>query len=176
MSSPPTPETDSHRMTPLERRASASLSSIYAVRMLGLFMVMPVFALEARGYAGGDDASAVGFALGLYGLVQAALQLPMGWAADRWGRKRVIVLGLLLFGVGSLWGMWATTVEQLAWARALQGGGAISAAVSALLADLTRDVVRTKAMALIGVSIGLMFAVSLVLGPFLNSAGGLRLI
>jgi MFS family permease len=163
-------------MTPVERKASASLASIYAVRMLGLFMVMPVFAIEARQYVGGDDASAVGLALGLYGLVQALLQLPMGWAADRFGRKRVIVLGLILFGIGSLMGMWATSVYELAWARALQGAGAISAAVSALLADLTRDGVRTKAMALIGASIGLMFAVSLVLGPFLNSAGGLKLI
>lgn len=167
---------DDHRMTPYERRASISLSAIYAVRMLGLFMVMPVFALEARHYAGGNDPSAVGLALGIYGLVQALLQLPMGWAADRWGRKRVIVLGLVLFGIGSLLGVGATTVDQLAWARALQGGGAISAAVSALLADLTRDGVRTKAMAMIGASIGLMFALSLVLGPFLNSAGGLTLI
>lgn len=163
-------------MTPLERKASFSLASIYAVRMLGLFMVMPVFAIEARHYVGGDDASAVGLALGLYGLVQALLQLPMGWAADRLGRKRVIVLGLLLFGVGSVLGMWATSVHELAWARALQGAGAISAAVSALLADLTRDGVRTKAMALVGASIGLTFAVSLVLGPFLNHAGGLQLI
>ena len=168
--------TQAHRMTPLERRAGLSLSSIYAVRMLGLFMVMPVFALEARRYIGGEDPSAVGLAMGVYGLVQAALQLPMGWAADRWGRKRVIVLGLILFGVGSVLGMWATTVHQLAWARALQGGGAISAAVSALLADQTRDAVRTKAMAMIGASIGLMFALSLVIGPFLNHAGGLSLI
>ena len=176
MSENPATTPDPHRMTPMERKASASLASIYAVRMLGLFMVMPVFAIEARQYVGGDDASAVGLALGLYGLVQACLQLPMGWAADRYGRKRIIVLGLALFGVGSLLGMWATSVHELAWARALQGGGAISAAVSALLADLTRDGVRTKAMALIGASIGLMFAVSLVLGPFLNRAGGLTLI
>ncbi len=176
MSEHPASIVDPHRMTPVERQASASLASIYAVRMLGLFMVMPVFAIEARQYVGGDDASAVGLAMGLYGLVQAALQLPMGWAADRYGRKRVIVLGLILFGVGSLMGIWATSVHELAWARALQGAGAISAAVSALLADLTRDGVRTKAMALIGASIGLMFAVSLVLGPFLNSAGGLKLI
>ncbi len=176
MSEHPASIVDPHRMTPVERQASASLASIYAVRMLGLFMVMPVFAIEARQYVGGDDASAVGLAMGLYGLVQAALQLPMGWAADRYGRKRVIVLGLILFGIGSLMGIWATSVHELAWARALQGAGAISAAVSALLADLTRDGVRTKAMALIGASIGLMFAVSLVLGPFLNNAGGLKLI
>lgn len=168
--------TDLHRMTPIERRATFSLSSIYGVRMLGLFMVMPVFALEARHYVGGDDPSAVGLALGIYGLVQAVLQLPMGWAADRWGRKRVIVLGLMLFGLGSLLGMGALTVHQLAWARALQGAGAISAAVSALLADLTRDSVRTKGMAMIGATIGLMFALSLVIGPFLNRVGGMSLI
>lgn len=167
---------DAHRMTPLERRATFSLSSIYGVRMLGLFMVMPVFALEARQYVGGDDPSAVGWALGIYGLVQALLQLPMGWAADRWGRKRVIVLGLMLFGIGSLMGMGASTVHQLAWARALQGAGAISAAVSALLADLTRESVRTKGMAMIGATIGLMFALSLVIGPFLNHMGGMPLI
>jgi MFS family permease len=168
--------TDPHRMTPIERRATFSLSSIYGVRMLGLFMVMPVFALEARHYVGGDDPSAVGLALGIYGLVQAVLQLPMGWAADRWGRKRVIVLGLVLFGLGSLLGMGALSVHQLAWARALQGAGAISAAVSALLADLTRDSVRTKGMAMIGATIGLMFALSLVIGPFLNRVGGMSLI
>jgi MFS family permease len=100
----------------------------------------------------------------------------MGWAADRWGRKRVIVLGLIMFGLGGLLGMGASTVHQLAWARALQGAGAISAAVSALLADLTRDTVRTKGMALIGATIGLMFALSLVIGPFLNRVGGMSLI
>jgi MFS family permease len=172
----PATTTEAHRMTPTERRATFSLSAIYGVRMLGLFMVMPVFALEARQYAGGDDPSAVGLALGIYGLVQAVLQLPMGWAADRWGRKRVIVWGLMLFGLGSLWGMGASTVHELAWARALQGAGAISAAVSALLADLTRDAVRTKGMAVIGATIGLMFALSLVVGPFLNHVGGMPLI
>jgi predicted MFS family arabinose efflux permease len=115
----------------------------------------------------------VGLAMGLYGLVQAALQMPFGLAADRWGRKRVIVLGLLLFAVGSAVAALATSVTGLAWGRALQGGGAISAAVTALLADQTRDVVRTKGMALIGGSIGLMFALSLVIGPLLSAWGGL---
>jgi len=160
-------------MTPLERRASVSLALIYALRMLGLFMVLPVFMIEARQYEGGNDASMVGLAMGLYGLVQAALQMPLGLAADRWGRKRVIVLGLLLFAAGSAVAALATSVTGLAWGRALQGGGAISAAVTALLADQTRDVVRTKGMAMIGGSIGLMFALSLVIGPLLSAWGGL---
>ena len=160
-------------MTPLERRASISLALIYALRMLGLFMVLPVFMIEARQYEGGNDASLVGLAMGLYGLVQAGLQMPFGLAADRWGRKRVIVLGLLLFAVGSAVAALATSVTGLAWGRALQGGGAISAAVTALLADQTRDAVRTKGMAMIGGSIGLMFALSLVMGPLLSSWGGL---
>jgi predicted MFS family arabinose efflux permease len=160
-------------MTPLERRASVSLAMIYALRMLGLFMVLPVFMIEARQFEGGADASMVGLAMGLYGLVQAALQMPFGLAADRWGRKRVIVLGLLLFALGSVIAALATSVTGLAWGRALQGGGAISAAVTALLADQTRDVVRTKGMALIGGSIGLTFAISLVMGPLLSSWGGL---
>jgi predicted MFS family arabinose efflux permease len=108
--------------------------------------------------------------------VQAGLQMPFGLAADRWGRKRVIVLGLLLFALGSVMAALATSVTGLAWGRAVQGGGAISAAVTALLADQTRDEVRTKGMALIGGSIGLTFALSLVIGPLLSSWGGLPLI
>ncbi|NDF06550.1 MAG: MFS transporter, partial [Betaproteobacteria bacterium] len=162
--------------TPDERRSAFSLSSIYALRMLGLFMVMPVFMLEARHYEGGDDLSAVGMALGVYGLVQAVLQIPFGMAADRFGRKRVIYLGLALLALGSIVGAMATSVAGLALGRALQGGGAISAAVTALLADQTRDAVRTKGTALVGASIGLMFALSLVLGPLLSGWGGLSAI
>ena len=161
------------RMTPDERRSAFSLASIYAMRMLGLFMVMPVFMLEARHYEGGADLSAVGLAMGVYGLVQAVLQIPFGMAADRVGRKRVIYIGLGLLALGSLVGAMATSVTGLALGRALQGGGAISAAVTALLADQTRDAVRTKGTALVGASIGLMFALSLVLGPVLSAWGGL---
>jgi MFS family permease len=171
-----TTETQSHRMTPSERRSSFSLASIYALRMLGLFMVLPVFAIEARLYQGGDDQVAVGFAMGMYGLVQAFLQIPFGLAADRLGRKPVIVFGLLLLGLGSIIAASAQSVWGLALGRAIQGGGAVSAAVSALLADQTRIEVRTKGMALIGASIGLMFSLSLVLGPLLNDWGGLPLI
>jgi MFS family permease len=163
-------------MTPDERRSAFSLSSIYALRMLGLFMVMPVFMLEARHYEGGDDLSAVGMAMGVYGLVQAVLQIPFGMAADRFGRKRVIYFGLALLALGSIVGAMATSVAGLALGRALQGGGAISAAVTALLADQTRDAVRTKGTALVGASIGLMFALSLVLGPLLSGWGGLSAI
>jgi len=160
-------------MTPTERRASASLASIFALRMLGLFLVLPVFALEARKYPGGDDPALIGLAMGIYGLTQGILQIPYGLASDKWGRKRVIVLGLLIFAAGSLLAGFADSLMGLLAGRALQGAGAISAAVTALLADLTRDAVRTKAMALVGASIGLMFAVSLIFSPWMASFVGL---
>ncbi|WP_027017060.1 MFS transporter [Comamonas composti] len=160
-------------MTPQERRASASLALIFALRMLGLFLVLPVFALEAHKYPGGDDAALVGLAMGLYGLTQAVFQLPLGLASDRFGRKRVIVAGLVVFAAGSLIAATADSLLGLMWGRGLQGAGAVSAAVTALLADLTRDAVRTKAMALVGASIGLMFALALVLSPLLAAWGGL---
>jgi len=160
-------------MTAPERQASFSLALVFALRMLGLFLVLPVFMLEARQYPGGDDVALVGMAMGAYGLTQAFMQMPLGLASDRFGRKRVIVLGLALFALGSGVAAWAPTVKWLLVGRALQGAGAISAAVTALLADLTRDEVRTKGMALIGASIGLMFALSLVLAPPLAGALGL---
>lgn len=160
-------------MTPLERRASASLASIFALRMLGLFLVLPVFALEAANYPGGDDPAMVGLAMGIYGLTQGLLQLPFGMASDRLGRKRVIVFGLLLFAAGSFVAAGADSLMGLLVGRCLQGAGAVSAAVTALLADLTRDEVRTKAMALVGASIGLMFALSLLLAPLLVAHVGL---
>ncbi len=162
-----------HAMTQTERRASASLASIFALRMLGLFLVLPVFALEARRLPGGDDVTLVGLAMGVYGLSQGLLQIPFGMASDRWGRKPVIVAGLIVFALGSLWAAWAPTLGHLIAGRSLQGAGAVSAAVTALLADLTRDEVRTKAMAVVGMSIGGMFALSLVAAPALASAVGL---
>ena len=160
-------------MTPTERRASGALASIFALRMLGLFLVLPVFALEARKYPGGDDPVLIGLAMGIYGLSQGLLQIPFGVASDRFGRKRVIVLGLLVFALGSVWAASADSLNGLLLGRTLQGAGAVSAAVTALLADLTRDNVRTKAMALVGASIGLMFALSLVLSPLLAGWIGL---
>jgi MFS family permease len=161
-------------MTPVERSASFSLAAIFAARMLGLFLVLPVFALEAARYPGGDDPARVGMAMGIYGLTQAILQLPFGTASDRLGRKRVIIFGLLVFAAGSFLAAWAPTLNWLIVARSLQGAGAVSAAVTALLADQTRDEVRTKAMALVGGSIGLMFALSLVVAPLLAAQIGLH--
>ena len=154
-------------MTPLELRSSASLATIFALRMLGLFLVLPVFALEAGRYPGGEDVSLIGLAMGIYGLTQGLLQVPFGMASDRYGRKRVIILGLLIFATGSFMAALAQNLTWLIIGRALQGAGAVSAAVTALLADQTRDEVRTKAMALVGASIGLMFALSLLLAPLL---------
>ncbi|EBN0460683.1 MFS transporter, partial [Salmonella enterica subsp. enterica serovar Dublin] len=160
-------------MTAQERRSSASLALIFALRMLGLFLVLPVFALEAAKYPGGDNPAMVGFAMGLYGLTQAVFQLPLGLASDRWGRKRIIVAGLAVFALGSLVAALADSLTGLMLGRALQGAGAVSAAVTALMADMTRDSVRTKAMAMVGGSIGLMFALALVLSPVLAAWGGL---
>ena len=160
-------------MSAIERRASLSLASVFALRMLGLFLVLPVFALEAARYPGGLDAARVGFAMGVYGLTQACLQIPFGIASDRFGRKPVMLAGLALFAVGSAVAAMASTLDGLLLGRALQGAGAISAAVTALLADLTRPQVRTKSMALVGISIAAMFTLSLVLAPILAARFGL---
>ena len=160
-------------MTRQELRSSGSLALIFALRMLGLFLVLPVFALEAQHYAGGNDPAMVGVALGMYGLTQAVFQLPLGLASDRFGRKKVIIVGLLVFALGSLVAALADSLMGLVWGRALQGAGAVSAAVTALLADLTRDSVRTKAMAMVGGSIALMFSLALVLSPLLAGWVGL---
>ena len=166
--------TASHpRMTPDERRASQSLAAIFALRMLGLFLVLPVFTLEAAHLPGGHDPALVGLAMGIYGLTQAVMQVPLGLASDRLGRKKVIVLGLLAFALGSAVAALASSVPMLVAGRAIQGAGAVSAAVTALLADLTRDEVRTKGMALVGMSIAGMFALSLLVAPPLAGAIGL---
>jgi MFS family permease len=171
--SPAAPSVSDSRMTPAERRASGALALVFALRMLGLFIVLPVFALEAARLPGGDDPARVGFAMGLYGLTQAFLQIPFGIASDRFGRKPTIVAGLLLFAAGSAIAAWAPDLTWLAIGRAVQGAGAVSAAVTAFLADVTRDSVRTKAMAVVGASIALMFALSLVLAPLLAGWVGL---
>jgi MFS family permease len=161
-------------MTSLELRASLSLAFLYALRLLGLFLILPIFAPHAATMPGGENLGLVGFALGAYGLTQALGQIPFGLASDRYGRKRVIAIGLVIFAVGSFLSALATDVAWVAVGRALQGAGAVSGAITALLADSTRDTQRTKAMALIGVSIGLTFALSLVLGPLLYSRVGLN--
>ncbi len=155
---------------PTEWRAATSLSGIYALRMLGMFLVLPVLAVYAASLPGAENNHALaGLAMGIYGLTQAVLQLPLGWASDRFGRKKTIVAGLLVFAAGSFLAAAATSLEMLVAARALQGAGAVSAAVTALLADLTRSEVRTRAMAMIGLSIGLTFSASLVLSPLLSA-------
>ncbi|MFT3736102.1 MAG: MFS transporter [Rhodocyclaceae bacterium] len=154
-------------MSASEWRAGGILATIFGLRMLGLFLVLPVFSIYAAGLPGGEDFQRVAWAFGIFMLVQACLYLPVGLASDRFGRKPVIVAGLLLFAAGAVLAAWAPTIHWLIAARAMQGAGAISAAVMALAADLTREQHRTKVMALIGSSIGLVFAVSLVSAPAL---------
>ena len=148
-----------------EIRATAGLSLIYALRMLGMFMILPVFALYARELPVPASAAQAGLAVGLYGLVQAALQIPFGWLSDRVGRKPVMVGGLALFALGSAWAGATDDIHWIMAGRALQGAGAISGAASAWLADVTRPQVRSTAMAILGAGMGVSFIVALVVGP-----------
>lgn len=157
-----------------EKRAGAALAAIFALRMLGMFLILPVFAIYAKALAGGDNLTLVGVALGAYGLTQAMFQIPFGMASDVFGRKRVIVFGLLLFAVGSAVAALATDIGWIIAGRVIQGAGAISAAVTALASDLTREQHRTKVMALIGSSIGIVFALSLVMAPLLYAMIGMN--
>lgn len=164
-----------HNKTPfsaLERKAVFGLAGIFASRMFGLFVVLPVFR-ALSGDLDGATPQLIGLALGIYGGAQALLQIPFGMASDRFGRKRVILFGLLLFFVGSLVAALSENIVWIIVGRALQGAGAISSAVMALAADLTRDEQRTKAMAVIGMSIGAVFALSLVIGPLVANIAGL---
>lgn len=154
-------------MTPFERRASIGLASIYGLRMLGLFIILPIFALYAEDIPGGQSHFLIGVALGAYGLTQAILQIPAGWLSDRYGRKPIIIVGLLLFAAGSFIAASADDIYWIIAGRVVQGAGAINAAVMALTADLTREEQRTKAMALIGITIGVTFSISMVLSPIL---------
>ncbi|KIF80324.1 membrane protein [Noviherbaspirillum autotrophicum] len=155
------------RMSRAEIRASGLLASILAMRMLGWFLILPVFSVAAKTLTGGDSVTLVGWAMGIYGLAQAFGQLPYGLASDRYGRKPVIVIGLVLFAVGSFIAAAATDIHWVIAGRAIQGAGAISAAVTAFIADSTREEHRTKAMAMVGGSIGITFAISMVLSPIL---------
>ncbi len=155
-----------------EKQAMFSLALIYACRMIGLFMILPVFSLYAQDYA---DATPVlvGLAIGVYGLTQGLFQLPFGFLSDRVGRKKMIVLGLLLFCAGSVLAAVADSIYAIIGGRALQGMGAIAAVVMALAADLTREEVRMRIMAVIGMSIGLAFMFSMIMGPILASSFGI---
>lgn len=157
----------------MEIRASASLASIFALRMLGMFLILPVFAVHATSLPGGDNATLVGLAMGIYGLTQSFGQIPFGAASDKYGRKRVIIIGLLLFALGSFIAAAASTLAWVIVGRAIQGAGAISAAVTAFIADSTREEHRTKAMAMVGGSIGLTFAVSLIAAPVMYKTIGM---
>lgn len=156
-----------------EVRAGASLAGVYGLRMLGLFFILPVFAVHAANMRGGDDLVLVGVALGAYGLAQGILQIPFGMASDRWGRKPVLYVGLLVFAAGSFLGVVADDIWTAIAARVIQGAGAISSVAMALAADLTRPEHRTKVMAMIGSTIGLMFALSLVGAPLLYQSIGM---
>ena len=160
-------------MSALEIRTSATLASIFGLRMLGLFLILPVFAVHAHSLPGGDNAIWVGIALGIYGLTQGILQIPFGIASDRFGRKPVIVFGLILFALGSLIAALAQDIGWTIAGRAIQGTGAISAAVTAFIADATREEHRTKAMAMVGSTIGLSFAFSMIAGPLLYQRIGM---
>ncbi len=160
-------------MTRDEKRAGASLAAIFGLRMLGLFLILPVFAEHAKHIPGGDSKTLIGLAMGAYGLTQAIFQIPFGMASDRWGRKPVIIVGLLFFAFGSGVAALADDIWTVIFGRILQGAGAISAAVTALAADLTREQHRTKVMAMIGSSIGLVFAASLIGAPALYAVIGM---
>lgn len=153
-------------LTATEKRAISSLSMIMALRMIGLFMIVPLFALYAKELQGATPLL-IGLALGIYGIVQASLQIPFGALSDRFGRRRIITLGLLLFALGSLIAALSSSIEGVILGRALQGGGAIGGALMAMMADLTREEQRTKAMAISGMTIGFSFAMAIVVGPVL---------
>ena len=160
-------------MNPSELRASLALSSIFALRMLGLFLILPIFSLHAQGLPDGDNATLVGLTMGIYGMVQAFFHIPLGLLSDRYGRRVIVAFGLSLFIIGALI---AASHDDLWWimfGRAIQGAGAISAAISAWVADLTREEVRTRAMALIGGSIAISFALSVVIATPLYHALGM---
>jgi len=154
-------------MTAYERRTTLALASILSMRMLGLFMILPVFALYAQKLPH-TTPLLIGIAIGIYGLTQALLQIPFGMLSDKWGRKPMIIIGLLLFALGSVIAATATSITGIIIGRALQGCGAIAAVVLALTADLIREEHRLKTMAILGMTIGLSFVVALIIGPWLN--------
>ena len=155
-------------MNALERRSTFALSSIFALRMLGLFMIIPVFSVAGQSYQGATP-TLIGLAVGVYGLTQAILQIPFSLLADRFSRKPLIILGLILFALGGAVAAMSDTIYGVIIGRAIAGGGAVSAVVMALLADVTREEQRSKAMAVMGMSIGVSFMVAFSLGPWLTS-------
>lgn len=162
------------KLTPEERKSSASLAMLFAVRTLGLFLLTPVFASAAKQLTGGDNVALVGLAIGAYGLTQALMQIPFGILSDRFGRRPIIIVGMLLFIVGGIICALSDTVVGIIIGRSMQGLGAVSAAITAWIADATRPEVRTRAMSMVGGSIGISFAASLILAPLLVDSIGLN--
>ncbi|SCB96396.1 Predicted arabinose efflux permease, MFS family [Kosakonia oryzendophytica] len=162
-----------YKMTPGELRATWGLGTVFSLRMLGMFMVLPVLTTYGMALQGASEAL-IGLAIGIYGLAQAVFQIPFGLLSDRIGRKPLIVGGLAIFVVGSVIAALSNSIWGIILGRALQGSGAIAAAVMALLSDLTREQNRTKAMAFIGVSFGVTFAIAMVLGPIITHQLGLH--
>lgn len=158
-----------------ERKSVLSLAMLYATRMLGLFMVLPVFVLYGAEFEGSTPAL-IGLAIGAYGLSQALLQIPFGALSDRYGRKVMLYIGLIIFFIGSVVSATSDTIYGVIAGRFIQGAGAIAAVIMALLSDLTSVESRTKAMALVGMSIGMSFTLALILGPLIADFGGLKAI
>lgn len=163
-------------LTTIEVRAVSGLATVLALRMFGMFMILPVFSIYGSSLPGGENKTFLGLALGIYGLTQACLQIPMGKFSDQWGRKPVIYAGLIVFAIGSFTAAFAENIYGLMLGRALQGAGAVSAVVMALLSDLTSEKRRTTAMALVGITIGLSFILSIFLGPLLAGLLGVEAI
>ncbi|MDX2470769.1 MAG: MFS transporter [SAR324 cluster bacterium] len=158
---------------PAEKKSIFSLSAILFTRMLGLFLILPVFSLLAHEGLTGATPFLVGVAMGGYGLTSAIFQIPFGFWSDRFGRKPILVIGILLFMAGSVLAALSTSIEMMIVARLLQGSGAVSAPIFALIADLTRDEVRARANAMLGMGVGMAFGLAMFLGPFLGSKVGL---
>ena len=159
-------------MTRSELKATTALAAVFVLRLLGVFLIYPEFAAYSIHFRSATP-TLVGLALGIYGFTQALLQIPFGLMSDRFGRKPMIAVGLVVFAVGSIVAARATSLEGLMVGRALQGAGAVGSTILALVADLTREEVRTRAMALVGTTIGLSFAIAIVLGPILTSRIGM---
>ncbi len=163
-----------HAMSPVERRAAFSIAGIFSTRMLGLFMIFPVFALFAEDEFAGVTGMQIGIAMGIYGLTQAFLQIPYGMLSDKYGRKPLIIAGMVVFMIGSIICAMAESMEMMILGRAIQGMGAVAAVLMASVGDLVTEQFRLRAMSIVGITIGLSFTLSLIAGPVLASWFGVR--
>ena len=161
-------------MSPTEKRATISIAGIFSTRMLGLFMIFPVFALFAEAEFSEVTGLQIGIAIGIYGLTQALLQIPYGMLSDRYGRKPLMIVGMLVFMAGSVVCALAESIEMMILGRAIQGMGAVAAVLMATVGDLVTERYRLRAMSVVGITIGLSFTLSLIAGPVLASLFGVR--